>query len=88
MTLRGLFTKLRRLGWRNSLGLIGYHLLPLRYSTPRKAWNVVRVKIQRWLRTERVWGMPYRYYLDPINICILHCPLCPTGLGILGRPRG
>jgi len=88
MTLGELFTKLRRLGWRNGLGLIGYHLLPLRYSTPCKAWNVVRVKIQRWLRTEHVWGMPYRYYLDPINICNLHCPLCPTGLGILGRPRG
>ncbi len=86
--MKRLLARLRRLGWRNGWRLIRYHLRPLRYSTPRKVWNVARVKIQRWLRTERVWGMPYRYYLDPINVCNLRCPLCPTGLGILGRPRG
>lgn len=83
-----LLAKLQRIGWRGVIPLIRYHLRPLRYSTPRKLWNVGCIKIQRSLHTERVRGMPYRYYLDPINICNLHCPLCPTGLGILGRPRG
>ena len=32
--------------------------------------------------------MPYRYTIDPVNVCNLRCPLCPTGLGILGRDRG
>jgi MoaA/NifB/PqqE/SkfB family radical SAM enzyme len=33
-------------------------------------------------------GMPYRYNIDPINVCNLRCPLCPTGLGTLQRERG
>lgn len=86
--MKRFLAKLRGVGWRNGWRLIRYHLQPLRYSTPRKVWNALCIKVQRTLRTERVWGMPYRYYLDPINICNLHCPLCPTGLGILGRPRG
>jgi MoaA/NifB/PqqE/SkfB family radical SAM enzyme len=32
--------------------------------------------------------MPFQYFVDPINVCNLHCPLCPTGRGILARPRG
>jgi MoaA/NifB/PqqE/SkfB family radical SAM enzyme len=53
-----------------------------------KVVNVVAAKAQKWLKREKVWGMPYRYTIDPLNVCNLRCPLCPTGLGTLGRERG
>lgn len=58
------------------------------YGTPLKLFNLLSVKAQKWLRRDRVWGMPYRYNIDPSNICNLRCPLCPTGLATLGRERG
>jgi MoaA/NifB/PqqE/SkfB family radical SAM enzyme len=50
--------------------------------------NFIAVKTQKWLRCDRVWGMPYRYNIDSTNICNLRCPVCPTGLGTIGRERG
>jgi MoaA/NifB/PqqE/SkfB family radical SAM enzyme len=72
----------------NSLRTIELRAHILKHSTPRKSANAVLVKAQKWLRRERVAGMPYRYNVDPINICNLRCPLCPTGLGTLQRNRG
>jgi MoaA/NifB/PqqE/SkfB family radical SAM enzyme len=53
-----------------------------------KLVNMLVAKTQKWLKRDTVWGMPYRYVIDPLNICNLRCPLCPTGLGTLGRERG
>jgi MoaA/NifB/PqqE/SkfB family radical SAM enzyme len=50
--------------------------------------NLVLCKIGRFLRLGHALGLPYRYYIDPINVCVLRCPLCPTGTGKLKRPRG
>jgi MoaA/NifB/PqqE/SkfB family radical SAM enzyme len=50
--------------------------------------NLLAVKAQKWLKLDKVKGMPYRYNIDPMNICNLKCPVCPTGLGTLGRDRG
>jgi radical SAM protein with 4Fe4S-binding SPASM domain len=50
--------------------------------------NLVLAKAQRVLRRDRVIGMPSKYFIDPINICNLRCPLCPTGRGVLARPPG
>jgi MoaA/NifB/PqqE/SkfB family radical SAM enzyme len=60
----------------------------LKHSTPRKLINLLLVKAQKWLRRDHVVGMPYRYNIDPLNVCNLRCPLCPTGLGTLQRDRG
>ena len=60
----------------------------LRCTTPRKLGNLLLAKWQRWLRRAHVSGMPAYYFIDPINICNLRCPLCPTGRGVLARPRG
>lgn len=57
------------------------------HSTPFKAFNFLLAKASRWLRLEHLWNMPHRYVIEPINSCNLHCAICPTGLGILGRPR-
>jgi len=69
--------------------LFWFHLREfIRCSTPRRLANLVLVKMQRRLRLARVWAMPTSYFIDPINICNLRCPLCPTGRGVLARPRG
>jgi len=54
-----------------------------------KRWtNFVKVQVQYRLATRVVRGYPYVLILDTINSCNLHCPLCPTGLGMDGRPKG
>lgn len=60
----------------------------VRHSTRKKLANWLLAKTQRILRIAQVRGYPYHYVIDPINICILHCPLCPTGRGTLKRSRG
>lgn len=57
-------------------------------STPRKVQNLLLAKLSKRLRLERLSSRPYRYVIDPVNVCNLGCPLCPTGLGILRRRRG
>ena len=34
------------------------------------------------------WGMPFFYSIEPINLCNLHCPECPSGNGSMRRKRG
>lgn len=87
--IRLLAARMRNRGLRNTVRVIYYHSRPLtRYNTFTKTINFVKVKFAKLLRLERVPGMPYRYYIDPANICNLHCLVCPTGLGILGREHG
>jgi len=35
-----------------------------------------------------VIGYPIELVVDPVNVCNLHCPLCPTGQGRKERSRG
>ncbi|CAG0935643.1 Putative mycofactocin radical SAM maturase MftC [Thermoflexales bacterium] len=60
----------------------------LEHGTPRRWANALLAKVQKHLRRDKVWAMPYRYTIDPLNVCNLRCPLCPTGLGTLKRERG
>jgi MoaA/NifB/PqqE/SkfB family radical SAM enzyme len=69
--------------------LLSFYLSQLtEHSTPLKTVNFFAAKLQKRLRRDQVWGMPYRYTIDLLNQCNLRCPLCPTGLGTLGRDRG
>lgn len=43
------------------------------------------IKLQFSLRTTKVVEYPYDIIIDPCNICMLHCPLCPTGVGDTSR---
>ncbi len=48
--------------------------------------------LARWLlyrsgRT-RVWTYPDRMYIESTNACNLQCVMCPTGLGMVQRPKG
>jgi radical SAM protein with 4Fe4S-binding SPASM domain len=58
-----------------------------RHGTPRKVANLIRVETERKRHRIRLKGRPYLLIIDPCNYCNLRCPLCPTGLGTLGRPQ-
>ena len=40
------------------------------------------------VKAEKSLGLPVHLTIEPTNICNLHCPVCETGAGILGRPKG
>lgn len=62
------------------------HLLSLlKHSTFRKLANLILIEIEYRLRRTVSHGHPYIIIIDPINVCNLRCPLCPTGIGTLGR---
>ncbi len=58
-----------------------------KHGTPRKIANLARVEVERKQRRIELKGHPYLLIIDPCNYCNLRCPLCPTGLGTLGRPQ-
>ncbi len=59
-----------------------------RYLTLRKLVNMAMVNVQFHFKTQRVIGLPYRMKIESTNICNTHCQLCPTGIGLKGRPKG
>jgi MoaA/NifB/PqqE/SkfB family radical SAM enzyme len=59
-----------------------------RYLTMVKLANIALINLQFRLKTERVIGRPYKMKIESTNICNTHCQLCPTGLGLEGRPKG
>ena len=89
LDIRLFLARMRNRGVWHALRLLRYHFHHFyRYNTPLKTFNLLLTKAQKWLKVDRVWGMPYRYNIDPTNVCNLRCPVCPTGLGILGREQG
>ncbi|MEM6755621.1 MAG: radical SAM protein, partial [Planctomycetota bacterium] len=58
------------------------------YLTPIKLANSGLVELQFRLKMERVVGRPYSVKIESTNICNTKCQLCPTGLGLSGRPKG
>lgn len=72
----------------NVVRLLRRFIHPWRYNTIGKIKNYGLAKFQKWRKTSKLRSKPYRYSIDPINICNLKCPVCPTGLGILGREQG
>ena len=59
----------------------------LRHGTPLKIYNLFRVEMERKKRKVVVTGKPYLLIADTCNICNLKCPLCPTGINTLNRPK-
>ncbi len=86
---REMTARIRNRQWYDRWRVTAFHAKEfLRCTTPRKLGNLMLAKSQRWLRRDRVLGMPANYFIDPINICNLRCPLCPTGRGVLARSPG
>lgn len=87
--LRLFYSRIRARGIAASVSAYSHYLQrQLLNTTPRKMWNWLACKAGRGFGISRAVGLPYRYYIDPINICVLRCPLCPTGTGKMRRPRG
>jgi MoaA/NifB/PqqE/SkfB family radical SAM enzyme len=61
-------------------------LCSLRYNFKRLI-NYFLIRGQFALRTIKVIGYPYDILIDPCNICMLHCPLCPTGIKDTSRVK-
>lgn len=59
----------------------------IKHSTPRKLFNLALVELEYRLRRTTVRGHPYIIIVDPLNVCNLRCPLCPTGTGDLERKQ-
>lgn len=59
----------------------------IKHSTPRKLFNLALVEVEFRLRRTKVRGHPYIIIVDPLNVCNLRCPLCPTGTGDLERKQ-
>lgn len=57
----------------------------IEHGSVKKLINLARVEYERKRRKIEVKGRPYIMFLDPCNYCNLRCPLCPTGMGELGR---
>src|SRR5688572_8886360 len=60
----------------------------LRHSNPRRLMNLALVELELRLGRTRMFGRPYVVFIDPINLCNLRCPLCPTGTNELLRKQG
>lgn len=58
------------------------------HSTPRRLANLLTVEVEYRMHKTELRGKPYVIFVDPINLCNLKCPLCPTGTGSLQRAQG
>jgi MoaA/NifB/PqqE/SkfB family radical SAM enzyme len=59
-----------------------------RMKGPRAYLNWARANAEMLLRTSRIGARPLKLTFDPVNVCQLRCPLCPTGLRIQDRDPG
>ena len=55
---------------------------------PKKVFNIILIKFSKTLKFKKVLGYPLTLMVEPTNICNLKCPLCPTGRGLIKRPKG
>ena len=62
------------------------------YVTGKRVANLGRLYLSFWysriLGRPVHWGRPFAISVEPGTSCTLHCPECPTGAGILNRPKG
>lgn len=54
----------------------------------KKLFNRALVEIEYRLGSVSVSGYPWLIFVDTIDSCNLHCPLCPTGTKMKGREKG
>lgn len=55
---------------------------------PRKLLNFFLYKISKFFKINPPLNFPTTIMIEPTNICNLHCPLCPTGAGLIKREKG
>ena len=62
--------------------------LSVRGMSAAKRRNLAAAGLNLIYRRARPWAMPLHMQLELASTCNLHCPICPTGSGELGRPGG
>ena len=55
------------------------------FISPRRFLNLFLVKLSKFLRLKRNFGLPLTIMVEPASFCNVKCPLCPTGLGLIKR---
>lgn len=67
-----------------------FRFLP--YLSLLKTWNLLKVSagylLSLFLKKPVVLGQPFYLHIEATNRCNLKCIECPTGMGIITRPRG
>jgi radical SAM protein with 4Fe4S-binding SPASM domain len=63
--------------------------LGVKYILPRpwRAFNLLLLRFSKYFRLTKVFGKPITAMIEPTNYCNLKCPLCPTGQGLIERPK-
>lgn len=64
----------------------------LKYITFKRFFNLVKI-FSSYITSilfgkSVIWGLPASVSVEPVNLCNLSCPECPTGSGNLNRPSG
>jgi len=59
-----------------------------RHHSIKRLTNLLVNTIEKKTRRTKLMSYPYKILIDPTNICMLNCPLCPTGQGLEGRRKG
>lgn len=59
-----------------------------KHFTLKKFCNFLLVNFEFWFKKTRLRGKAFVLFIEPANLCNLHCPLCPTGQGNQGRIKG
>jgi MoaA/NifB/PqqE/SkfB family radical SAM enzyme len=54
----------------------------------RKRANLLMTGVDMFLGFDRSHALPSTIQVEPTNTCNLKCPLCPTGIGSMKRPKG
>jgi radical SAM protein with 4Fe4S-binding SPASM domain len=52
---------------------------------PNRIFNLILVYISKYFKLTKVLNKPITAMIEPTNYCNLHCPLCPTGAGLINR---
>lgn len=64
------------------------HMLRYNQLTPKKLFNLLRNIFAFFLQKPTWSKYPSFLVIEPTNHCNLKCPLCPTGIDNLFRPKG
>lgn len=54
----------------------------------KKLGNFLLNQLEMKMKKRYLFSYPYYLVIDPINICNLKCPLCPTWQDLKARPKG
>jgi radical SAM protein with 4Fe4S-binding SPASM domain len=64
-------------------------MIPLnRRSYWKKTQGYIKAFAGFLTHSDHAYGEPTSCFIEPTNLCNLHCPLCTAGSGALNRPRG